>query len=65
MLYLIYLMGFVGKGELLAALYTASFMLVLLVAAFLYFKYVLKDPDARQRDAVRQHPARASRRMPR
>jgi TRAP transporter 4TM/12TM fusion protein len=42
-LYLIYLMGFVGKGELLAALYTASFMLGLLVAVFLYFKYVLKD----------------------
>ncbi len=44
-LYLIYLMGVVGKGELLAALYTASFMLGLLVAAFLYFKYVRKDPD--------------------
>jgi TRAP transporter 4TM/12TM fusion protein len=42
-LYLIYLMGFVGKGELLAALYTASFMFALLAAAFLYFKYVLKD----------------------
>jgi TRAP transporter 4TM/12TM fusion protein len=43
-LYLIYLMGFVGKGELLAALYTASFMLGLLVALFLSFKYMLKDP---------------------
>jgi TRAP-type uncharacterized transport system fused permease subunit len=43
-LYLIYLMGFVGKGELLAALYTASFMFGLLVAVFLAFKYVLKDP---------------------
>jgi TRAP transporter 4TM/12TM fusion protein len=43
-LYLIYLMGVVGKGELLAALYTASLMLGLLVAAFLYFKFVLKDP---------------------
>ena len=43
-LYLIYLMGFVGKGELLAALYTASFMLGLLVAVFIYFKYMLKDP---------------------
>jgi TRAP transporter 4TM/12TM fusion protein len=42
-LYLIYLMGFAGKGELVAALYTASFMLGLLVALFLYFKYVLKD----------------------
>ena len=43
-LYLLYLMGYVGKGELLAALYTAIFMLVLLVAALLYFKYVRKDP---------------------
>ena len=43
-LYLIYLMGFVGKGELLAALYTASFMLGLLLAVFVFFKYVLKDP---------------------
>jgi TRAP transporter 4TM/12TM fusion protein len=43
-LYLIYLMGFVGKGELRAALYTASFMLGLLIAAFLYFRYVRKDP---------------------
>ncbi len=45
-LYLIYLLGFGGKGELLAALYTGAFMLALLVAAFLYFKYVLKDPQA-------------------
>ncbi len=37
-------MGWVGMGELLAALYTAIFMFVLLLAAFLYFKYVLKDP---------------------
>ena len=43
-LYLIYLMGFVGKGELLAALYTASFMLGLLLAVFILFKYALKDP---------------------
>jgi TRAP-type uncharacterized transport system fused permease subunit len=43
-LYLLYLMGFVGKGELLAALYTGTFMLVLLTAGFLYFKYVYKDP---------------------
>ena len=27
-LYLLYLMGFVGMGELLAALYTAAFMFV-------------------------------------
>lgn len=44
-LYLVYLMGFAGKGELLAALSTATFMLVLLVATFVYFKYVLKAPE--------------------
>ena len=58
-LYLLYLMGYrVGNGELLAALYTAIFMFVLLLAAFLYFKYVLKDPALAERDAVRQSPAR-------
>ena len=59
------LMGYVGKGELLAALYTATFMFVLLVAAFLYFKYVREGPGARERDAVRQYAARRSRRTPR
>jgi TRAP transporter 4TM/12TM fusion protein len=44
-IYLVYLMGFVGKGELLAALYTAALMLSLLVPMFLYFKYVLKEPS--------------------
>lgn len=44
-LFLIYLMGWVGVGELLAALYTAGFMFVVLMANFLYFRYVLKDPD--------------------
>ena len=43
-LYLLYLMGYVGKGELLAALYTAILMFVLLVVIHLYFKHVLKDP---------------------
>jgi TRAP-type uncharacterized transport system fused permease subunit len=43
-LYLLFLMGYVGKGELLAALYTATFMYVLLVAAYFYFKFVAKDP---------------------
>lgn len=42
--YLIYELGIVGTGELLAATHAAGFMLVLLLAAFLYFKYVLKDP---------------------
>jgi TRAP transporter 4TM/12TM fusion protein len=43
-LYLLYLMGWVGMGELLAALYTASLMFVLLLGVFIFFKYVLKDP---------------------
>jgi TRAP transporter, 4TM/12TM fusion protein len=43
-LFLIYHLGIVGTGELLAALYSAGFMFALLLAAFLYFKYVLKDP---------------------
>jgi TRAP transporter 4TM/12TM fusion protein len=44
-LFLIFLMGWVGIGELRAALYTAAFMLVLLMLGFLYFKYVIKDPE--------------------
>jgi TRAP-type uncharacterized transport system fused permease subunit len=44
--FLIAMMGWVGMGELLAALYTASFMLALLIAAFLYFKHVMKDEEA-------------------
>jgi TRAP transporter 4TM/12TM fusion protein len=43
--YLVYLMGYVGKGELLAALYTAIFMLCLLVPTFLLFKHVVKEPN--------------------
>jgi TRAP transporter 4TM/12TM fusion protein len=43
--YLIVLMGWVGMGELRAALFTATFMFVFLLATFLCFKYVLKDPD--------------------
>ncbi len=45
MLYLLYLMGFVGKGELLAALYTACLHArACWSLAFFYFKYVRKDP---------------------
>jgi TRAP transporter 4TM/12TM fusion protein len=44
-LFLLYLMGFVGMGELRAAVYTAGLMLSLLIAVFLYFKYVLKGVD--------------------
>jgi TRAP transporter 4TM/12TM fusion protein len=43
--FLLWLMGWVGMGELRAALYTAGFMFVLLLAAFLYFKHVAKDPE--------------------
>jgi len=42
--YLVILMGFLGKGELRAAVNTASWMFAALVAVFLYFKYVRKDP---------------------
>ena len=42
--FLIVLMGWIGIGELLAALYTAAFMFALLITAFLYFKHVAKDP---------------------
>jgi TRAP transporter 4TM/12TM fusion protein len=44
-LYLIFLMGYLGIGELRAALYTAAFMFFFLMLAFLYFKYALKDPE--------------------
>lgn len=43
--FLIVMMGWLGIGELRAALYTAGFMLVLLLATFLYFKYGLKSPE--------------------
>lgn len=42
--FLIVLMGWVGTGALRAALYTGVFMFVFLVAAFLYFKHVRRDP---------------------
>jgi TRAP transporter 4TM/12TM fusion protein len=47
-LFLLYLMGWVGMGELRAAVYTSGLMLSLLIAVFLYFKYVLKDPQVVQ-----------------
>jgi TRAP transporter 4TM/12TM fusion protein len=43
-LFLLYQMGWVGTGELLAALYTAIFLFGLLAIAFLVFKYAMKDP---------------------
>jgi TRAP-type uncharacterized transport system fused permease subunit len=42
--YLVILMSVLGKGELLAALNTASWMFAVLVAVFLYFKYVRDEP---------------------
>jgi len=44
-LFLVYLMGFVGMGELRAALYTAVLMLALLLATFLVFKHARRDPE--------------------
>ena len=43
-LFLLILMGWVRMGELRAALFTASFLFVLLLSNFLYCKYVRKDP---------------------
>lgn len=43
--FLIFVMGVLGMGELRAALYAAIFMFVFLLAAFLYFKYARKDPE--------------------
>jgi len=43
--YLVFLMAVVGKGELLAAVNTATWMFAVLVAVFLFFKYVRQDPD--------------------
>jgi TRAP transporter 4TM/12TM fusion protein len=42
--FLIVLLGWIGIGELLAALYTGIFMFGFLLLAFLYFKHVRKDP---------------------
>jgi TRAP transporter 4TM/12TM fusion protein len=46
--FLIWQMGWVGTGELLAALYTAIFLFGLLLLAFLTFKYGVKDPTLSQ-----------------
>jgi TRAP transporter 4TM/12TM fusion protein len=42
--FLIVQMGWIGTGALRAALYTGIFMFVMLMAAFLLFKFVRKDP---------------------
>jgi TRAP transporter 4TM/12TM fusion protein len=46
--FLLYQMGWVGTGELLAALYTAGFLFALLLVAFLVFKHLVKDPTLEQ-----------------
>ena len=46
--FLLYHMGWVGTGELLAALYTAIFLFSLLLAAFLLFKHAFNDPQLEQ-----------------
>ena len=51
--FLMMMMGWVGMGELLAALYTAAFMFSLLLVNFLYFKYALKDPAVAEETFVR------------
>jgi TRAP transporter 4TM/12TM fusion protein len=42
--FLIVQMGWIGTGALRAALYTGIFMLVLLLAAFVFFRHIRKDP---------------------
>ncbi|MCG2741191.1 MAG: TRAP transporter fused permease subunit [Syntrophaceae bacterium] len=42
--FLIVLMGWLNYGPLLAALYTGGYMFSLLILAYFYFKFVLKDP---------------------
>ncbi len=46
--FLLYLMGWAGRGELLAALQTAIFRFALLVIAFLIFKHALHEPELEQ-----------------
>ena len=43
--YIIFLMAILGKGELLAAVNTGTYMFVVLIAAFLSFKFVRGDPS--------------------
>ena len=52
-LYLLYLMGYVGKGELLAALYTAIFMLAAAGRRSSLLQVRAQGPGGRGRDAAR------------
>jgi TRAP transporter 4TM/12TM fusion protein len=45
-IFLTFLMGVLKYGEQLAGLYTGTFMFLLLILLYLYFKYVRKDPAA-------------------
>lgn len=47
-IYLAILMGWLNYGALRAALYTTMFMFTILFIAFVYFKFVLKDPKAQK-----------------
>jgi TRAP transporter 4TM/12TM fusion protein len=49
--FLIILMGWVGVGELRAALYTGTLMFVLLLATYVVFRFILKDPQVIAEDA--------------
>jgi TRAP transporter 4TM/12TM fusion protein len=44
-IYLMFLMGWWGYGALRAALYTAVALFLVLLAAYLFFAFVLKDPE--------------------
>jgi TRAP transporter 4TM/12TM fusion protein len=50
--FLIALMGWVGTSELLAALYTATFMFLLLLCSYVVFRFILKDPVVIGEDAA-------------
>ncbi|MDD5204026.1 MAG: TRAP transporter large permease subunit [Desulfobacterales bacterium] len=51
--FLIFLMGVLKYGELRAALFTGCFMYALLILAYLYFKYLRKDPEAEKESLPR------------
>jgi TRAP-type uncharacterized transport system fused permease subunit len=51
--FLILHMGWIGTGALRAALYSAIFMFLWLFAAWLYFKFVLRDDAVREESLLR------------
>jgi TRAP transporter 4TM/12TM fusion protein len=50
-LFLILMMGWIGVGELRAALFTAVFMFIVLLCAYLVFRFWLQDPKVVSEDA--------------